>query len=120
MRAIYCDTDSVIYIQPGDEPGLIETGDNLGDMTEYVSEFVSGGPKNYAYKKVDTLRARTVTICKIRSINLNYSAKQLVNFDVIKYLILGSGEPTVMVYTEKKIQRKRKRGNCGHCQRTRG
>jgi len=32
-RAIYCDTDSVIYIQPRAEPGLIETGDKLCDMT---------------------------------------------------------------------------------------
>jgi len=29
-KAIYCDTDSVIYIQPRDEPKLIETGDRLG------------------------------------------------------------------------------------------
>ena len=47
-RAIYCDTDSFIYMQPKDEPNLIETEDKLGDMTselqttEYVSEFVSG------------------------------------------------------------------------------
>ena len=27
-RAIYYDTDSVIYIQPKDEPNLIETGTN--------------------------------------------------------------------------------------------
>jgi len=26
-RVNYCDTDSVIYIQPRDEPGLTETGD---------------------------------------------------------------------------------------------
>ena len=31
-NAIYCDTDSVIYIQPRDGPHLIETGDKLGDM----------------------------------------------------------------------------------------
>jgi len=55
-NAIYCDTDSVIYVQPRDEPALIETGDKLGDMTselrpsEFISEFVSGGPKNYAYR----------------------------------------------------------------------
>ena len=60
-RAVYCVTESVIYIQPKDEPNLIETGDKLGDMTselrstEYVSEFVSGGPKNYAYKVIDTV-----------------------------------------------------------------
>jgi len=111
-RAIYCDTDSVIYIQPGDETGLIETGAKLGDMTselrptEYVSEFMSGGPENYAYKKVNTVTARTDTIRKVMVKTLNYCAKQLVNY-VIKDMILGSGEPTVLVHTEKKIKRKR-------------
>ena len=32
-KAIYCDIDFVIFIQPTDEPELIETRDNLGDMT---------------------------------------------------------------------------------------
>jgi len=32
-NAIYCNTDSVIYIQARDKPALIETGDKLGDMT---------------------------------------------------------------------------------------
>ena len=77
---------------------------------EYVSEFVSDGPKNYAYKKVDIVTARIDTICKVRSITLNYSAKQLVNFDVTKDMILGSGEPTIMVHTEQKFYRKRKGG----------
>jgi len=58
---------------------------------ENVSEFMSGWQKNYAYKKVDTMTARTDTICKVRGITLNYSAKQLVNFDVIKDMLLGSG-----------------------------
>ena len=46
----------MIYIQPRDEPALIETGDILRDKTsklrpsEFISEFVSGGPKNYAYR----------------------------------------------------------------------
>ena len=76
-RAIYCDTDFVIYIQPRDEPGLIETWDKLGDMTSelrptwYESQFVNGRPKNYAYKKADTMRGRTDTICKVRGITLN-------------------------------------------------
>ena len=53
-NAIYCDTDSLIYFQPRDEPALIETRDKLGDMTselppsEFIFEFVSGGPKKYA------------------------------------------------------------------------
>ena len=112
-RAIYCDTFSVIYIHPKDEPNLIETGDTMGDMTselrttEYVSEFVSGMPKNYAYKVIDTVTVRAVTVCKVRVITLDYSAKQLLNFDVIKDMFLGSGEPIVAVHAEKKIKRQR-------------
>ena len=115
-KAIYCDSDSVIYIQLRDEHNLIEPGDKLGDMTselrprECVSEFVSVGPKNYAYKVIDTVTGRMDTVCKVRGITLNYNAKQLVNFDVIRYIILGTGEPTVTVHTEKNIKRKRNGG----------
>jgi len=115
--AVFCDTDSVIYFQPKDEPNLVETGDNLGDMTselrttEYGSEFVSGGSKNYAYRVIDTVTGRTATVCKVRGITQNYSAKLLVNFDVIKGMTLETGvESTVTVHTEKKIKRKRKGG----------
>jgi len=116
-RAIYCDTDSFIYILPKDEHGLIETGDKLEDMTselrtkEYVSEFVSDGPKNYAYKVIDTVKGHATTVCKVRGIILNYNSKQLVNFDVIRDMIVWtSAEPTVTVHTEKKIKRKGKAG----------
>ena len=50
--AIYCESDSVLFVQPRDEQALVETGDNLGAMTselkpsEFIDEFVSGGPKN--------------------------------------------------------------------------
>ena len=55
-RALYTDTDSAVFIQPRDSAALVEIGDCLGAMTcelnpnEIISEFVSGGPKNYAYK----------------------------------------------------------------------
>ena len=78
---------------------------------EYVFEFVSGGPKNYAYTVIDTLTVRAATVCKVRGITLNYNAKQLVNFDVIKAMILGTREPTVTVHTEKKIKCKRNGGD---------
>ena len=60
-RAVYCDTDSVIFVQKTGEPPLIECGNALGDVTsevkgsEYISEFVSGGPKNYDYKLCDSV-----------------------------------------------------------------
>jgi len=56
--AIYCDTDSVIFIQPSGEPWPIATGDKLGDMqseikpSEFILELVSGGPKIYAYRLI--------------------------------------------------------------------
>jgi hypothetical protein len=94
-RALYCDTVSVFDIQDESEPSLIACGDNLGDMTdelnpgEYIDEFVSGGSKNYAYKihnRDDTKEPKTV--CKVRGITLNYHASRLVNFDVIRRMIL--------------------------------
>ena len=60
QKAFYCDTDSIIFFQQRDEPELVETGDKLGAMTselklgEYIAEFVSGGPKNYAYRIIDS------------------------------------------------------------------
>ena len=116
-KALYCDTDSVIYVQPKGEPPLIETGDNLGAMTselkpdEYIAEFVGAGPKNYAYRTRNPATGEGKTVCKIRGITLNYNASQLVNFDTIKEIILkGDEEETVTVHTEKKIKRKRGRG----------
>ena len=50
-NALYCDTDSVVYVEPRGEPGLVETGECLGAMTSelkpghHICEFVSAGPK---------------------------------------------------------------------------
>jgi hypothetical protein len=87
-RAIYCDTDSVIYIQKCGQPPAVTCGDKLGDMTsllrsdEYAEEFVSGGPKDYAYKT-----SKKKTGCEVRGITLNYATAQLVNFDSIRDMI---------------------------------
>ena len=61
-HALYCDTDSVIFVQPRDEAVLFQTGDCLRAMTselkpgEFICEFVSGGPKNYAYKSINSVK----------------------------------------------------------------
>jgi hypothetical protein len=112
QRAHYCDTDSVIFIQPDDQPALIETGDCLGSMTSelkpglHSDEFVSGGPKNNAYKTVNTSTGERETVCKVHGITLNYVSK-LVNFDVIRDILRGDESEKVMVLTENKIKRKR-------------
>jgi len=69
-RAIYFDTDNVVFVQPRDGPALVETGDNLGAMTsemktsEFIEKFVSGGLKNYAYKTVHTATGKRKAVCK--------------------------------------------------------
>ena len=79
--------------------------------SEIIEEFVSGGPKNYAYKVVDTVTGDQKSVCKVRGITLNYKALGLVNFDVIRDMILGAvKERNVTVHSEHKIQRKRKSG----------
>jgi hypothetical protein len=114
----YCDTDSVIFIQPRDGLQLVETGYNLGDMTsqlkphEMITVFVSCEPKNCAYTVIDTRNAVSQmkkTVFKVRGITLNYNASQFVNLDVIKDVILNQ-EPSckVTVHTEHTIKRKRK------------
>ena len=50
------------------------------------------------------------TVSKVRGITLNYHASKLVNFEVIKTMILRQGESVVNVHTEHKIKRKRTAG----------
>jgi hypothetical protein len=95
-NAIYCDTNSVILIQPSFEPWPIAKWDKLGDMqyelkpSEFIVEFASGGQKHYAYRLITKEGEKTV--CKVRGITLNYHASKLVNFEVMKAMILGQGE----------------------------
>ena len=48
----------IIYIRNVDEAPKVQTGDYLGDITDevkefgsgsYIEEFVTGGPRNYAF-----------------------------------------------------------------------
>jgi len=72
---------------------------------EYISEFVSGGPKNYAYQTRNTETGAGATVCKVRGITLNYSASQLVNFEMLKQMILsGTETDTVEIHTARKIK----------------
>jgi hypothetical protein len=105
----------MFYVQRDNEPALKPCGDRLGDMVselmpgEHVTEFVSAGAKNYAYKVANSATGETKAVCKVRGITLNYSASHLVNFGVIQKMILETKTPpdTVTVHTEKKIKRKR-------------
>ncbi len=92
-RVLYFDTDSIIFVsRDGEyEPKL---GSYLGEFTneidpkdgEYIIEFVSAGPKNYAYK-LNT----GVTKCVVKGINLNHIASLTINYDSIKEIVRRQG-----------------------------
>jgi len=83
-----------MFVQPRDEPALVETGAMTSDLrpSEFIQEFVSAGPKNYAYKIVDSATGEGKTVCKIRGITLNCIDSQLINFEVVKDKIWGKTE----------------------------
>ena len=87
-QVLYYDTDSVIYKWSAGLPE-VPTGDYLGDLKDelnggYIEEFVSGGPKNYAY-----LTDKGKTECKVRGFTLNTRGTKTLNFETVKKTILA-------------------------------
>ena len=101
--ALYHDTDSVAFISRPGEPDL-PLGTHLGDLTDqveedyghgsFITEFVAGGPKNYAYKVAVGGDPEIIKICiKVRGITINQSCDQLVTFENLKAMVLGEQDP---------------------------
>jgi len=82
-RVLYYDTDSIIYSQKQGEPTL-PLGPYLGDLTSeleagrHIVEFVSTGPKSYAYR--DNRGATTV---KFKGISKTLFNVQKVNLETM-------------------------------------
>ena len=115
-RVLYYDTDSVIYISR-DGQWEPEIGDYLGELTDELEEdnhivsFVSGGPKNYAYKLAKQDKSGYITHCKVRGITLNYRNQFLVNFDSMSDMVGKVGPTKLQVNDPCKIRRNRKTMN---------
>ena len=98
-NVLYYDTDSVIYVSKTGEND-VPLGDNLGELTneletgEHIIEFVSGGPKNYAYK---TNQGNET--CKVRGFTLNFTNSQLINFESVKTLLIDPSEKSTITVT---------------------
>nr|XP_055068853.1 uncharacterized protein LOC129450248 [Misgurnus anguillicaudatus] len=95
-RVLYSDTDSVIFTsKDGDwDPPL---GPYLGNLTDEIGdddfavEFVSCGPKTYAYR---TAKGRTVL--KAKGIVQNYTNSQIITLDTLVDLVrdyVNEGDP---------------------------
>ena len=93
-QVLYYDTDSVVYKRRPDQPS-ITTGDFPGDMTneldgDVITEFVSGGAKNYGY----TTRQGKV-VCRVRGFTLNGRGAAVLSFQTMKDNILAELENPV-------------------------
>ena len=87
QQVLYYDTDSIIYKWKQGQQS-IAIGDMLGEWKDElngdsITEFVSGGPKNYAYQ---TRGGNSV--CKVRGFTLNVRDSASLNFQSMKRNIL--------------------------------
>ena len=95
-RVLYFDTDSIIFVtRPGDY--VPPTGNYLGDFKNeisegYIQEFVSAGPKNYAYRLNNGK-----TKCTIKGFTKNYLASLKITFDEIKHIVCEEQEKKIQV-----------------------
>ena len=93
-------TDSVCFLS---KPGHPEppTGQFLGDLTNqleddygpgsFCTEFVSGGPKNYAYRvAVQGDLQKIKTVIKVRGITINSSCSDTITFERLKEMVLNN------------------------------
>ena len=110
-RAMYADTDSVIFTtKQGEQKPLL--GDYLGDLTNEIQDnsiqiFATGGPKNYGYELLNPDKNGNKSHCKVRGITLNYKNRQNVNFDVLKSFVTKRPDASVSVLNTHKIVRDR-------------
>ena len=82
------DTDSCWYIEKENGP-RIETGDNLGDLTDelgghYIEKWCGSGPKSYSY-----CTSNGKMVCKVKGFTLNHENSQFINQQTMRQIIEG-------------------------------
>ncbi|KYN02050.1 putative DNA polymerase [Cyphomyrmex costatus] len=105
-RALYCDTDSCIYVS-GNSPNDYDssTGKLLGDLTieltcydegSYIESFVSAGPKFYAFvvRKPD---GSTTEVCKAKGVTLNFANNKLINYRSVRELVTNELDISIVL-----------------------
>jgi len=109
-RVLYFDTDSVIFLSHTDRQEYnVPIGSYLGDMTDeleygpgsYITEFVSGGPKNYGYLIKSGTDGKEHCVVKVKGFTLNYATASHVNFrslrQMVKTFVQVTGEKSIKV-----------------------
>lgn len=98
-QMLYCDTDSIVCVDDGNLP--VRTGRFLGDLTDelgesgdvWITEFVSTGPKSYAFRTSEGNE-----VIHVKGISLAYDSDGTICFDSMKAMCL---DPTQTVEVEQ-------------------
>ena len=102
-RVLYYDTDSVIYVKHPNTPNP-PTGELKSELrpSEHIMEFLSAGPKNYAY-----VTNKGIEKCKVKGFTLNFANAQNINFQTMKEILLSSDplEQSIITTNPCKITR---------------
>jgi hypothetical protein len=104
-RALYADTDSVIYVERTGEVSL-PLGNLLGDFTneldegDHITTFISGGAKNYSYRTLHGIEC-----CKVRGFTLNHANSKAINFSTMKDMIQNDPNRIITTTNPSKIHR---------------
>ena len=109
QRNLYCDTDSIIYLETPDSPH-IETGYLLGNFknelkkpSDYIKCFVGTAPKSYGFetnqKQID---------CKCKGFTLDFSTSEKINLKSMIDMIVNDPSKKINVTYENRIKRSRR------------
>ena len=89
---------SVVFVQRSEDDPLPPTGSYLGELTDelskpygdgsFISEFVSGGPKQYCFTAV-TPSGEEKKVLKAKGITLNHNSLSVVNYNSMKEMVLN-------------------------------
>ncbi len=113
---LYCDTDSIMFIQKKNSPCVLETGDFLGDLTDelppnvIVTEYYCAGPKFYLLKGVNVVTGAPYSVYKIKGVTLNRSTETFLNEENIRKLVMRELENPVLEAPFDTIQKNKKTG----------
>ena len=97
-NVLYCDTDSVMFVQKKNAPCPLQTGNFLGDLTDelpknvIVTSYYCAGPKFYLLEGSNSVTGEPYSVYKIKGVSLNKSTETVVNAANIRKLVMGRAD----------------------------
>lgn len=111
-RLLYCDTDSCVFYydtRTENPQHIIPLGDYLGqptsevgtkneyDQKEWIEEFVSGGPKHYAYRT-----NKNKMTMKVKGLNMKQNLiSEHLTFENMKQIVLSPHDHSIVFHTKE-------------------